>query len=50
VPRDERTLRILLDVYQLDKVVYEVGYELNNRPEWVDIPLRGLNQILDATP
>jgi predicted trehalose synthase len=26
--------------------VYELGYELNNRPDWVRIPLQGIRQIL----
>jgi maltose alpha-D-glucosyltransferase/alpha-amylase len=32
----------LLRLFILDKAVYELHYELNNRPDWVDIPLRGL--------
>jgi maltose alpha-D-glucosyltransferase / alpha-amylase len=27
--------------------VYELGYELNNRPDWVAVPLRGIRQLLD---
>ncbi len=42
IPRDRAQLARLLAYYQLEKVVYEVGYELNNRPDWLDIPLRGL--------
>jgi len=42
VPRDRGQLARLLTYYELEKVVYEVGYELNNRPDWLDIPLRGL--------
>ncbi|MGH9639148.1 MAG: maltose alpha-D-glucosyltransferase, partial [Bryobacteraceae bacterium] len=33
--------RVLLDAFLLEKVLYEIGYELNNRPDWVRIPLRG---------
>jgi trehalose synthase-fused probable maltokinase len=35
----------LLRVYQLEKAVYELGYELNNRPDWVAIPMKGINEI-----
>jgi maltose alpha-D-glucosyltransferase/alpha-amylase len=42
VPRDQRQLRWLLDALLLDKAAYELEYELNNRPDWVEIPLRGL--------
>ena len=36
----------LLQIYLLEKALYEVGYELNNRPEWVAIPLAGIRQLL----
>ncbi len=42
VPADRQHVRTLLDTLLLDKAAYELGYELNNRPDWVDIPLRGL--------
>ena len=29
-------------MFVIDKAVYELGYELNNRPEWIEIPLTGL--------
>lgn len=37
----------LLDLFVLEKAVYELHYELNNRPDWVDIPLRGLLNLLE---
>jgi maltose alpha-D-glucosyltransferase/alpha-amylase len=43
---DERETRLLLNAFMLDKSLYEVGYELDNRPDWVDIPLRGILQLL----
>jgi len=46
LPREEDELRVLLDIYVLEKAVYELGYELNNRPGWVKIPLEGIEQIL----
>jgi trehalose synthase-fused probable maltokinase len=42
IPRDRGQRTRLLNYCELEKVVYEVGYELNNRPDWLDIPLRGL--------
>jgi len=32
----------LMHVYLLEKAIYELGYELNGRPDWVAIPLRGI--------
>jgi len=48
VPSRETDLQVLLEAYLLDKAVYEVGYELNNRPSWVVIPIRGIKHILAA--
>ncbi len=33
---------ILLRVFLMEKAIYELGYELNGRPDWVIIPLRGI--------
>ena len=38
--------RILLSGYLLEKALYELQYELNHRPDWMTIPLRGLLQVL----
>ncbi len=47
-PDSRGEIRVLLDALLMEKVVYELGYELNNRPDWVKIPLRGIEQLLDA--
>jgi maltose alpha-D-glucosyltransferase / alpha-amylase len=46
VPNTREELELMLDVYVLEKAIYELGYEMNNRPDWVRIPLRGILQIL----
>ena len=46
VPEDLGEVRVLLDAYVLEKALYELGYELNNRPAWVQIPLRGMLELL----
>ncbi len=46
LPREDEELDTLLDIYLLDKAVYELTYELNNRPAWVALPLRGILGLL----
>ncbi|MGE5529326.1 MAG: phosphotransferase [Patescibacteria group bacterium] len=46
VPEDAVAFMDLLDLCRLEKVVYELTYELANRPEWVVIPLAGLRSML----
>jgi maltose alpha-D-glucosyltransferase/alpha-amylase len=48
VPPGDRDLRILLEAHLLEKAVYEVGYELNNRPDWIRLPVQGVLQLLDG--
>jgi maltokinase len=38
----------LLSVFELEKAVYELRYELNNRPDWVAIPVAGIVRLLDT--
>jgi trehalose synthase-fused probable maltokinase len=40
-------IKNLLEYHLLEKAVYEIGYELKARPEWVIIPLTGIKQILE---
>ena len=48
VPKNSDDLQIMLEAYLLDKAVYEIGYELNHRPTWVVIPIRGVKHILQS--
>ncbi len=46
LPSDRTQTAALLDAFRVDKAVYELGYEINNRPGWVRIPLIGIARIL----
>ena len=46
IPEEKDALSILLNVFLIDKSIYEIGYELNNRPEWVIIPMQGIRLIM----
>jgi maltose alpha-D-glucosyltransferase / alpha-amylase len=48
LPETRGELELLLDVHQLEKALSELLYELDTRPQWVDLPLRGLLGILDS--
>lgn len=48
LPKDPREIDTLLNAYILHKAVYELDYELNNRPDWVMIPLRAIKTLLEA--
>jgi maltose alpha-D-glucosyltransferase / alpha-amylase len=48
IPPDHDELFSLLRLHLLEKAVYELGYELNNRPAWVAIPLEGISQLLNS--
>lgn len=41
-PADPAAAARLLAVYRLDKAVYELAYELANRPDWIEVPLAAL--------
>ena len=48
IPASREDLTVLLDVFLLEKAVYQLGHELRTRPSWVGIPLRGLRHLLAA--
>ena len=48
IPSNRDDLQVFLEAYLLDKAVYEIGYELNNRPDWVVIPIRGIKHLLHS--
>ncbi len=42
LPASRESVERVISVYELEKAIYEVGYEVNNRPAWLGIPLKGL--------
>ena len=45
LPDNSTDFRKLLDVFLLDKALYEILYELNSRPGWVRIPMLGMMSL-----
>jgi maltose alpha-D-glucosyltransferase/alpha-amylase len=46
LPRSATICDRVLGLFVLEKAVYELAYELNNRPDWVEVPLSGLLELL----
>jgi trehalose synthase-fused probable maltokinase len=49
LPPSREGIDSLLQLHVLEKAVYELGYELNNRPDWVAIPLEGISKSLESS-
>lgn len=49
LPKGETAIRQLISLFETEKVFYELSYELNNRPDWVWIPMRGISKLLVAS-
>jgi maltokinase len=47
LPSGQAAIDRILSVYELEKAVYELRYELDNRPEWVSIPVAGILRLID---
>lgn len=50
LPNGERATATLLSIFELEKAIYELRYEMNNRPDWVPIPIAGIIRILETEP
>jgi len=46
LPKSPEELVLMLDIYLLEKAIYELSYELNNRPDWVAVPIEGILGLL----
>ncbi|HEX8083739.1 MAG TPA: phosphotransferase [Solirubrobacteraceae bacterium] len=49
LPHGQQNTERLLQIFELEKAVYELRYELNNRPDWVRIPVAGIARLLEVT-
>jgi len=49
MPNEQEELEVMLSAFALDRALQELEYELENRPEWVIIPLRGIRRVLDGS-
>jgi len=48
LPGGRSAIMNILSIFELEKAVYELQYELNNRPDWVAIPVSGIRRLLEA--
>jgi trehalose synthase-fused probable maltokinase len=49
MPAGSLAIERLLAVFELEKAVYELRYELDNRPGWVRIPVAGIQRLIEET-
>lgn len=49
LPHGEQAIENLLAVFELEKAVYELRYECDNRPDWVSIPVAGITRLLEVS-
>jgi len=47
IPKDKEELHTLLRVFLLEKAIYEIGYEMNSRPDWLIVPINAIKSLMD---
>jgi maltokinase len=48
MPAGEAAIANLLSIYELEKAIYELRYEVDNRPDWIPIPVAGIARLLES--
>jgi maltokinase len=48
LPAGEAAVANLLSIFELEKAIYELRYELDNRPDWISIPVAGIRRLLES--
>ena len=49
-PQTREETRVLLETFLMEKALYEIAYEANNRPDWLPIPAVGILELLESPP
>ncbi len=49
LPAGDSAVQNMLAIFELEKAIYELRYELDNRPDWVAIPVAGIVRLLETT-
>jgi len=49
LPAGESGVASQLSIFELEKAIYELQYELDNRPDWLPIPAAGIARLLEST-
>jgi trehalose synthase-fused probable maltokinase len=47
LPAGDAQIANLLSIYELEKAIYELRYELDHRPDWISIPVAGIGRLLE---
>ena len=47
LPAGEAAFSQVLAIFELEKAVYELRYEIDNRPDWAAIPVAGIARLLE---
>jgi len=50
IPAQSEDLQMLLETFLLERAIGDLSYELNNRPDWVRVPLEIIKSVLEALP
>ncbi len=50
LPKTGHEFEVLFNAFLMEKAIYEIGYEMDNRPDWIAIPLEGIEQLLGPSP
>jgi predicted trehalose synthase len=48
LPAGAQAVAKLLAIFELEKAIYELRYELQNRPDWLGVPVLGIERLLDG--